>query len=234
MKRYLALFLASALFGALMAWQLDLKAQEAEAPAAAEESDANAEAESAPAETPAAKPAAANAPAKQEGENQALPNKDVASLDDLEEDVDEFLEDESVKVIYKTPDSCKEFTMYLDSKALKLEKMDRELKKKERLLNQMQADFEAITTKFAETEKRIKEMIQHDPSNLKDNPELAKMIKLYETFSAEEAAARLQNLDLDLTLAILRGMKPKTLSKIMTAMDPKLSAALSSQLIRGF
>lgn len=164
--------------------------------------------------------------------------KDIRSIDDLnegaEEDVDETLENQNMKIVYKTPESCKEFTLYLDNKARKLERMELELKKKEKEIQKMQENFEQLTQKYVTVENRIKEIMQKDPTNLKGNPELTKMVKLYETFSAEEAAARLQNLDLDLTIAILKGIKPKTLSKIMAAMDPKVSAALSSQMVRGF
>lgn len=158
----------------------------------------------------------------------------LQSLSDLEDDVDENLEDENVKVIYKNPESCKEFTLYLEHKARKIEIMEKMVKRKERLLEKMQKEFESLALRYQDTETRLQKIIQHDPSNLKDNPELAKMIKMYETFSAEQAAERLRNLDLDLTLAILKGMKPKNLSKILTAMEPKLSAAISSQIVRGF
>ncbi len=158
--------------------------------------------------------------------------KSMEDLDEVEES--DFAEDKNIKVVYKIPETCKEFTLYLDDKAYKLEKREKEIKQQERLLAQMQIDFDALTKKFTTTEERVKGIMQHDPSNLKGNPELEKMVRLYETFSAEEAAQRLQNLDLDLTIAILRGMKPKVLSKIMTAMDPHLSAALSSKLVRGF
>lgn len=161
-------------------------------------------------------------------------SKDIRSLDDLEDDVDEDLENENIKVVYETPESCKEFTLYLDNKARKLNIKERRLKKRERALEQMTSKFKTLTQKFSVTEKRIKKVMQHDPTNLKGNPELTRMIKLYETFSPEEAAARLRNLDLDLTLAILKGMKPKVLSRVMSAMEPKLSAALSSQMVRGF
>lgn len=164
--------------------------------------------------------------------------KDIRSIEDLEEgseeDFDESLENENLKVVYKTPETCKEFTLYLDNKARKLERKEMELKKREKELQLMQERFEKLAENYSSTENRIKVIMQKDPTDLKGNPELSKMVKLFETFSPEEAAARLQNLDLDLTLAILKGVKPKTLSKIMAAMDPKLSAALSSQMVRGF
>jgi len=160
--------------------------------------------------------------------------KPIRSIEDIEADVPLESEDANVKIVYKTPESCKEFTLYLDDMAERLRRRERKLIQDQKMVEMMKKDLEKLTTNFLDTEQRIKKIVQHDPTNLKDNPELTKMIHLYETFTPEEAAARLRNLDLDLTLAILKGMKPKVLSKILTAMEPQLSAALSSRIVRGF
>lgn len=160
--------------------------------------------------------------------------QNVKSIENIEKDVDEDLNDDSVRVVYRTPDSCKEFTLYLDNLASTLQKREKALLAEKTMITEMKKEFEQLTQNYETTEARIKKIVQYDPSNLKDNPQLAKMVKLYETFTPEEAAARLKNLDLDLTLAILKGMRPKTLSKVLSAMEPKLSAALSSRIVRGF
>lgn len=158
----------------------------------------------------------------------------IKSLDELDEDVDENAQDKNIKIVYKTPESCKEFTLYLDDKASKIDKRERDLQQQEKMIALMQQSFDALNKQYSDTEARIKKVVQYDPSNLKDNPQLIEMAHLYETFTPEDAASRLQNLDLDLTLAILKAMKPKVVGKILTAMDAKLSAALSSQMVRGF
>lgn len=158
----------------------------------------------------------------------------IKSLDELDEDIDENAQDKNVKIVYKTPESCKEFTLYLDDKASKIDRRERDLQQQEKMLALMQQSFDALNKQYTDTEERIKKVVQYDPSNLKDNPQLIEMAHLYETFTPEDAASRLQNLDLDLTLAILKAMKPKVVGKILTAMDAKLSAALSSQMVRGF
>lgn len=165
--------------------------------------------------------------------------QDVQSLADLvEEDTDVTLEDdrvdEDVKVVYRVPETCKEFSVYLQAKQKKLIKLEKEIQKKQRMLAKLKEEFEEVTAKYSKVETRIKKLIHRDPTNLDDNPELAKMIKLYEGFSAEDAAARLKNLDLDLTLALMKGMNPKKLGGILAVMEPKLAAALSSQIVRGF
>ncbi|MBF0104149.1 MAG: hypothetical protein HQM16_02370 [Deltaproteobacteria bacterium] len=158
----------------------------------------------------------------------------IKSTEVVDKDVSEYSEEENVKVIYKTPETCKEFTVYLDDLSERLKEKERSLKQEEKLLAEMKERMEGLTKNYLEIEERIKKIVQYDPSNLKDNPQLDKMVRLYESFSPEEAAARLTNLDLDMTLAILRGMQAKKLGKILSAMDPKLSAALSSRIVRGF
>jgi flagellar motility protein MotE (MotC chaperone) len=160
---------------------------------------------------------------------------DVHSLDELkEEPISDASADPGVKIVYKIPETCKEFSLYLESKQKKLEMYEHDLKVREEIMTRMQQQFDASTSKYSETETRVRKLMNADPMSLKDNPEVAKMIKLYESLAAEDSAERLKNLDLDLTYAILKGMQAKKLSKIMTAMDPKLSAALSSRLVRGF
>lgn len=141
---------------------------------------------------------------------------------------------DSGNVVYRTPASCREFSAYMDTRAAKLDELDREIRRKQKLLEELTAQFEDLTGRYAMAEERVRKLVQRDPNDLTNNPELAKMIKLYESLDPEDAASRLKDLDLDLTLALLKGMKPKKLSEIMTALEPRLAAALSSQLVRGF
>lgn len=167
---------------------------------------------------------------------------DVQSLDDLsddeaavdEEGADQDKKEEKTKIVYKTPPSCQEFSFYLDTKAQKLDRLEKEILQKEKMLKELQKQFEETTTKYTVTETKVKKLLNADPSNLKDNPELTKMARLYETLAPDDAASRIQNLDLDMTIALLKDMKPKKVSKIMSALDPKISAALSSRIVRGF
>jgi flagellar motility protein MotE (MotC chaperone) len=161
------------------------------------------------------------------------------SLEDLRDDAPETsglpdATDKNVKIVYRTPESCKEFSIYMQEKQRKLTDLENEIHQKEEVLAKLKQEFETVTLKFSDVEGRIKKLMQRDPTNLQDNPQLATMIKLYESLPAEDAAARLRNLDLDLTLALLKGMKPKKLSLILLAMEPKLAAAISSQIVRGF
>lgn len=143
--------------------------------------------------------------------------------------------EEPVKTVYVMPDKCREYSMYLETKRKSLDRMERKLRSQKRMIEGLKKDIESGAEKFTSTEERIKKLTAAKPTDLNDsNPELSKMIKLYETISAEDVAVLLKNLDVDLTVAILKGMQPKKVSKILTAMDPKISAALSSQMVRGF
>ena len=157
----------------------------------------------------------------------------VQSMADLMEE-DASGDGEQVKTVYKVPASCSEFSMHLETKQKNLERLERELEYKKALLVKLKEEFDQAVQKYGDLEKRIQNLMRTGDSKFKDNPELAKMIKLYESISSEEAAERLKNLDLELTIAVLKGMNPKKLSQVMTALDPKISAALSSRMVRGF
>lgn len=158
--------------------------------------------------------------------------QNIQSLADLMDEPE--AKEENVRVVYRVPSSCGEFSIYLENKKKNLERMERELEHKQRLVTKLKQEFDESVQKYASLEKRIRNMMRTGDGKFADNPELAKMVKLYESISPEEAADRLKNLDLDLTLALLKGMNPKQLSQIMVALDPKLSAALSSRMVRGF
>lgn len=140
----------------------------------------------------------------------------------------------AVKIIVKTPQTCREFSSYMDERQKKLDELESDIRRKQQVLEALKLEFKDLTSKYAVAETRVRSLIQRDPGDLKNNPELAKMIRLYESLPPEESAARLKNLDLDLTIALLKGMKPKKLSLIMEVLEPRLAAALSSQIVRGF
>ena len=112
--------------------------------------------------------------------------------------------------------------------------MEKEINQQIKVLKKLKKEFNGVLDKYSKVEKRVKKMMNYDPSDLSDSAELKKIVKIYESFSPEDAAARLKNLDIDMTLAILKNMNTKKMSKILTALDPKISAAISSQLVRGF
>lgn len=156
----------------------------------------------------------------------------VQSLAELMEEPQ--AETEKVKVVYRVPPTCSDFAIYLESKQKNLERLENELEHKRQLLLKLKGEFDQSVQKYTELEKRIQNMMRTGDGKFENNPELVKMVKLYESISPEEAADRLKNLDLDLTLALLKGMAPKKLSQIMVALDPQISAALSSRMVRGF
>lgn len=156
----------------------------------------------------------------------------VQSLEELMEEP--RAEEEKVKVVYRVPATCSDFSIYLESKQKNLERLENELDHKKKLLLKLKEEFDQSVQKYTDLEKRIQNMMRTGDGKFENNPELNKMVKLYESISPEEAADRLKNLDLDLTLALLKGMNPKKLSQIMVALDPQISAALSSRMVRGF
>ena len=168
---------------------------------------------------------------------QSLSDLDTTDVGKLKDDgIDTAIDSNTdIKIAYITPKSCGEFSVYMDGKQRQLHYLEDQINQKQAVLENLKSEFEQMTRRYAEVEARVQKLVQRGGStDLKENPEMVKMLALYESLSAEEAAARLKNLDLDLTLAILKGMKPKKLTQIMTAFEPQLAAALSSQMVRGF
>lgn len=161
-------------------------------------------------------------------------HQDIQSVEDAVSAETSPMAEDGSKVVVKMPESCREFSSYMDERQKRLGELENKIRQKQQILESLKHEFDDLTNKYAVVEGRVKTLVQRDPGDLKNNPELVKMIKLYETLAPEESAARLRNLDLDLTIALLKGMNPKKLSLIMEALEPRLAAALSSQIVRGF
>ncbi|HMK61489.1 MAG TPA: hypothetical protein VK452_10150 [Dissulfurispiraceae bacterium] len=58
-----------------------------------------------------------------------------------------------------------------------------------------------------------------------------KVVKMFESMSAEEAAKAMEKLDDDTASQILSSMKPRSSGKIMGQLDPSRAAALSKKII---
>jgi flagellar motility protein MotE (MotC chaperone) len=58
------------------------------------------------------------------------------------------------------------------------------------------------------------------------------LVKVYETMSPEEAAARMNIMDEKLAIELLSGMKGKTVGKILGNMTAEKAADLSSKLAK--
>ena len=102
-------------------------------------------------------------------------------------------------------------------------------------------DKRAIQLKVAEKEidKKLKQLKEYEQrlSKLigqytqKEQENVSALVKLYASMKPKDAARIFNTMDIDITVAILRGMKPSNSSAIVSQMDSEKAQAVTAELI---
>ncbi len=102
-------------------------------------------------------------------------------------------------------------------------------------------DKKAIQLKVAETEinKKIQQLKEYEDRlsklinqySQKEQENLNSLVKLYTTMKPKDAARLFNTMDLDITVALLKGMKPSTSSAILSQMSSERAQAITAELI---
>ena len=102
-------------------------------------------------------------------------------------------------------------------------------------------DKKAIQLKVAETEinKKIQQLKEYEDRlsklinqySQKEQENLSSLVKLYTTMKPKDAARLFNTMDLDITVALLKGMKPSTSSAILSQMSSERAQAITAELI---
>ncbi len=103
----------------------------------------------------------------------------------------------------------------IDKKAVQLKVAEEEIAKK---LEQLQA-----------YEKKLRDLMREYTA--KEKEKLNALVKLYTTMKPRDAARIFNTLDLELTTALLREMKPSSSSAIISLMDASKAKAITNELI---
>ena len=103
----------------------------------------------------------------------------------------------------------------IDKRAIQLKVAEEEIDKK---LKQLK-DYEQ------KLEKLINEYSQKEQSNIDS------LVKLYASMKPKDAARIFNNMDLNITVALLKGMKPSASSAILSQMESEKAQAVTAQLI---
>ena len=103
----------------------------------------------------------------------------------------------------------------IDKKALQLKVSEQEIDKR---LKQMQ-----------EYEQKLKLLIQE--YNEKEKEKIASLVKLYATMKPKDAARIFQSLDLDVTVVLLKEMKPSVASAILAQIPAAKAKAITDKII---
>ena len=67
--------------------------------------------------------------------------------------------------------------------------------------------------------------------DLKEQENIKSLVKLYTSMKPKDAARIFNTLDLEITVAILKGMKPSTSSAIISQMTPERAQEITAMLI---
>lgn len=102
-------------------------------------------------------------------------------------------------------------------------------------------DKRAIQLKVAETEidKKIQQLKEYEERllklinqySVKEKENISSLVKLYTTMKPKDAARLFNTMDLEITVAILKGMKPSTSSAILSQMSSDKAQAITAELI---
>lgn len=103
----------------------------------------------------------------------------------------------------------------IDKKALQLKVSEQEIDKR---LKQMQ-----------EYEQKLKLLIQE--YNEKEKEKIASLVKVYANMKPKDAARIFETLDLEVTVALLKEMKPSTSSAILAQITPAKAKAITDKII---
>lgn len=103
----------------------------------------------------------------------------------------------------------------IDKRAIQLKVAEKEIDKK---LQQMK-----------EYEQRLSKLITQYSSKEQEN--INSLVKLYSSMKPKDAARIFNTMDLEITVAILKGMKPSTSSAILSSMNSERVQAITAELL---
>ena len=102
-------------------------------------------------------------------------------------------------------------------------------------------DKRAIQLRVAETEidKKVKQLKEYEQRlsklinqyTLKEQENVSALVKLYASMKPKDAARIFNTMDIDITVAILRRMKPSSSSAILSQMNSEKAQAVTAELI---
>ena len=103
----------------------------------------------------------------------------------------------------------------IDKRAIQLKVTEEEINKKLRQLQDYESRLQKLVNAYSEQEKA----------------NIASMVKLYSTMKPQDAARIFNSLDMNITVALLKGMKPSSSSAILSQMDSQKAQAVTAELI---
>lgn len=106
-------------------------------------------------------------------------------------------------------------TKEIDKRAIQLKVMEEEIEKKLKQLQNYEQKLEKLIAQY----------------NEKEQEKLSSLVKLYSAMKPKDAARIFNTLDTDISVSLLRGMKPGVSSAIVSQMESEKAKAVTSELI---
>ena len=103
----------------------------------------------------------------------------------------------------------------IDKRAIQLKVTEEEINKKLRQLKDYEQRLQKLINMYSEQEQE----------------NLNAMVKMYTSMKPKDAARIFNNLDMNITVALLKGMKPSSSSAILSQMDSQKAQAVTAELI---
>lgn len=122
--------------------------------------------------------------------------------------------------------------LILQELAERRETLDRRATEIDKRATQLKIAEEEIDKKLEQLkvyEQKLEQLLQK--YNQKEQENIASLIKLYTSMKPKDAARLFNTLDMDITVALLRGMKPSNASAILSQMDSAKARTVTSELI---
>lgn len=172
------------------------------------------------------KPAVSITPSQAQAEEKL--NKETAELTDVLEKGDDSSEQKPAKS-----------TAFTNSEILILQEL---AERREALdIRAKEIDKRAIQLKVAETEidKKLKQLKEYEDRlnklinqySKQEQENIDALVKMYSSMKPKDAARIFDTMDLDITVAILKGMKPSASSAIISQMNAEKAQAITAELI---
>ena len=103
----------------------------------------------------------------------------------------------------------------IDKRAIQLKVAEDEIDKKIKQLKEYEQKLNALINKYNQTEQE----------------NVNSLVKLYASMKPKDAARIFNTMDVDISVAILRGMKPSSSSAILSQMDAQKAQTITAELI---
>ena len=130
----------------------------------------------------------------------------------------------------KFTESEKDILVRLSEQKEKLRLRSLELDRREKQLKMFQDDIQKQVSQLEKLQKQIEENIDNKKSQ--DNEQLTKAVALYSKMNAEVAAKSLEKLDRKIAVDILKQMKEKQASLILSNMGADISASMIEEITK--